>query len=108
MKLSQAKTIEELATAVEEKLYKEWYYAIKYETYHHFLIFHVACPTDAFIEWQKKAKKKIKITEDMLALKDMFILDHIKIDLCNFLEPRKNDPDKYRMERAKILKEINK
>lgn len=106
MKLSEATTIEDVVQAIEEKLQKQWYYPIKYEQYEQFLIFHVACPTDAFDEAQKKAKKKIKVTEKMLHIKDMFVLDHVKVDLCNIVDPYKKDAKLYRSKWKKVLKEI--
>lgn len=106
MKLSEAKTIDDVIQAIEEKLQKQWYYPIKYEQYEQFLVFHVACPTDAFDEAQKKAKKKIKVTEKMLHIKDMFILDHVKVDLCNIIDPYKKDAKLYRSKWKKVLKEI--
>lgn len=106
MKLSEATTLEELISAVVDKLDKEWYYVLKHEQYHNWIIFSCACPTQAFEDAQKKAKKKIEVTEEMLALKDMFILDHIKIDLCNYIDPFKKDAKLYRSQRKKVLKEI--
>lgn len=95
MKLSEAKDLKEVAQAVEEKCEKQGFYALTYKIFHHYMVFDVACPTDAFLQKQKEAKSVIVVSEKLLALKDMFFRDHIKIDLCKFLEPRKSKKHEY-------------
>jgi hypothetical protein len=56
------------------------------------MIFDVACPTDAFDAMIKKNPKKT-VTKKILANKELFIIDHIKVNLCNLIEPRKSEKE---------------
>lgn len=107
MKLSEAKTIEDVASAVEQKLYKDWFYPMTYKLYHHFMIFDVACPTDAFDAMIKKNPKK-KITAKILKNRDLFIVDNIKVNLCNLIEPRKSEKELHEWKRQRVMEEITK
>jgi len=107
MKLSEAKTIEDVASAVEQKLYKDWFYPMTYKLYHHFIIFDVACPTDKFDAMIKKNPKKT-VTKKILANKELFIIDHIKVNLCNIIEPRKSEKEIHEWMRQQVMSEITK
>jgi len=107
MKLSEAKTIEDVASAVEQKLYKDWFYPMTYKLYHHFMIFDVACPTDKFDKMIKKNPKKT-VTKKILADKNLFIIDHIKVNLCKHIEPRKSEREVHEWMRQQVMSEITK
>ncbi len=107
MKLSEAKTVEDVALAVEQKLSKDWFYPMTYKLYHHFIIFDVACPTDAFDDIIKSNPQK-KVTQKLLDNRDLFIVDHIKVNLCNFIEPRKSEKVLHEWKRQRVMDEITK
>lgn len=106
--MSKARDLEELISIVSDKAYREhWAYLMKREVLHNRLILSFACPTDYFLELQATAKRKTKL-KDMLEYKDMFTLDHIKVNLCNFLEPRKSEKLEHWKTRKEIIDEMTK